>query len=127
MLFEGTRAVGVECEHDGQRVEYHADEVVLCASGIKSPHLLMLSGVGPADELRNQGIDVVHDSPGVGRDVKDHPSVVVNFSVKEDAAPPVPEELARLLQTCLNHTAPGSADRGRAADRLLGDDVRRRR
>jgi choline dehydrogenase len=108
VLFEGTRAVGVEAERDGQRVVYRADEVVLSASGIKSPHLLLLSGVGPADELRRHGIDVVHDSPGVGRNVKDHPSVVLNFSVRDDLVPPLPDELPRLLQTCLNHTAPGS-------------------
>ena len=108
VLFEGTTAIGVEVEQDGQRVELRSDEVVLCASGIKSPHLLLLSGVGPADELRKHGIDVVHDSPGVGRGVKDHPSVFVNFSVKEDAAPPLPDELARLMQTCLNYSAPGS-------------------
>jgi choline dehydrogenase-like flavoprotein len=108
VLFEGTRAVGVEAERDGQRVEYRGDEVVLCASGVKSPHLLLLSGIGPADELRKHGIEVVHDSPGVGRNVKDHPSVVVNFSVRDKDLPPVPDEMPRLLQTCLNHTAPGS-------------------
>ena len=109
VMFKGMRAVGVEAEHDGQRVEYRSDEVVLCASGIKSPHLLLLSGIGPASELRKHGIDVVHDSPGVGRNVKDHPSVFVNFSVRDDAAPPLPDEVARLLQTCLNYPAPGSA------------------
>ncbi len=108
VLFEGTRAVGVEAERGGQRVVYRGEEIVLSASGIKSPHLLMLSGVGPADELRKHRIEVVHDSPGVGRNVKDHPSVVLNFSVREDGLPPMPEQLPRLLQTCLNHTAPGS-------------------
>lgn len=108
VLFEGDRAVGVEAERGGQRVEYRGDEIVLCASGVKSPHLLLLSGVGPSDELRGHGIEVVHDSPGVGRGVKDHPSVIVNFSVREDGLPPVPDEMPRLLQTCLNHTSPGS-------------------
>jgi choline dehydrogenase-like flavoprotein len=112
VLFEGTRAVGVEAERAGQRVEYRGSEVVLCSSGLKSPHLLLLSGIGPADELRKHGIDVVHDSPGVGRNAKDHPSVVLNFSVREDGLPPVPENVARLLQTCLNHTAPGSKSVG---------------
>jgi choline dehydrogenase-like flavoprotein len=106
VLFEGTRAVGVEAERNGERVVYRGAEIVLSASGIKSPHLLMLSGVGPADELRRHGIEVVHDSPGVGRNVKDHPSLFVTFSVLDDGAP-LPEDL-RLLQTCLNHTAPGS-------------------
>jgi choline dehydrogenase len=112
VLFDGTRAVGVEAEHEGQRVEYRADEIVLCAGGIKTPQLLLLSGVGPADELRKHRIEVVHDSPGVGRGAKDHPSVVVNFSVKDDAAPPLPDQLARLLQTCLNHAASGPGGEG---------------
>jgi choline dehydrogenase len=112
VLFEGNRAVGVEAEVDGRVVTHRADEVVLCASGIKTPHLLLLSGIGPAEDLRRHGIDVVHDSPGVGQDVKDHPSVVVNFSVRDDAVPEIPDHLARLLQTCLNHTAPGSGTEG---------------
>ena len=107
VVFEGTRAVGVEAERGGQRVEYRGDEVVLCASGLKSPHLLLLSGVGPAEQLREHGIEVVHDSPGVGRNAKDHPSVFVNFSLVDDGLPPLPEDLMP-LQTCLNHTAPGS-------------------
>jgi choline dehydrogenase len=108
VLFEGDRAIGVEAERDGQRIDYRADEVVLCASGVKSPHLLLLSGIGPAEVLRKHEIAVVHDSPGVGRGVKDHPSVVVNFSVRDKGLPTIPDELPRLLQTCLNHTAPGS-------------------
>lgn len=108
VLFAGDTAVGVEAERDGQRVEYRADEVVLCASGVKSPHLLLLSGIGPADQLRKHGIKVVHDSPGVGRGAKDHPSVMVNFSVRDSGLPAVPTEMPRLLQTCLNHTSPGS-------------------
>jgi choline dehydrogenase-like flavoprotein len=108
VLFDGTRAVGVEAERSGQRVDYRGHEVVLCTSGIQSPHLLLLSGIGPADDLRKHGIPVLHDSPGVGRNVQDHPSVVVNFSVEKKGLPPIPDELPRLLQTCLNHTAPGS-------------------
>ncbi len=108
VLFDGTRAVGVEAERDGQRVTFHGEEIVLSASGIKSPHLLLLSGVGPADELSKHGVAVVQDSPGVGRNAKDHPSVMLNFSVRDDLVPPLAGDLPRLLQTALNHTAPGS-------------------
>jgi choline dehydrogenase-like flavoprotein len=87
-------------------VGYRAPEVVLCAGGIKSPHLLMLSGVGPAAQLREHGIDVVRDSPGVGQGAKDHPSVQVDFRVSDDGEP-LPDNFMA-FQTCLNHTAPGS-------------------
>ncbi|BBM05589.1 hypothetical protein HAALTHF_24270n [Vreelandella aquamarina] len=47
-------------------------EVVLCAGAIGSPHLLQLSGIGPAEHLREHGIEVVHDLPGVGENLQDH-------------------------------------------------------
>ncbi|GAA1008217.1 dehydrogenase [Acrocarpospora pleiomorpha] len=103
VIFDGKRAVGVETERDGRPAEFRGNEIVLSAGGIKSPHLLMLSGVGPADSLRKHGIEVVHDSPGVGRNVKDHPSVFVNYRVREDRTP-LPVDFMP-FQTCLNHTA----------------------
>jgi choline dehydrogenase-like flavoprotein len=108
VLFEGSRAVGVEAERDGQILTYHGAEVVLCASGFKSPHLLMLSGIGPAAHLRELGIDVVHDSPGVGQNVKDHPSVHVAFRVKDDGMP-LPDDFMT-FQTTLNHTSPSGGE-----------------
>jgi choline dehydrogenase len=73
IVWEGTRAVGVEYAYGGGRVVARAQrEVVLCGGAINSPHLLMLSGVGPADHLRNLGIGVVVDLPGVGRNLHDH-------------------------------------------------------
>ena len=108
VLFEGNHAVGVEAERNGQTVTYRGAEVVLCASGFKSPHLLMLSGIGPADHLREFGIDVVHDSPGVGQNVKDHPSVHVAFQVKDDGVA-LPDDFMT-FQTTLNHTSQGAGD-----------------
>jgi choline dehydrogenase len=106
VLFQGTRAVGVEAERNGQPVTFRGAEVVLSAGGFQSPHLLMLSGVGPADSLRKHGIDVVHDSPAVGRNAKDHPSLHVSFQVEDDGVP-LPDDFM-VFQTTLNHTAPGS-------------------
>ena len=63
------RAVGVETDDGVVR----AAEVVLCAGAVGSPHLLLLSGIGPADDLRRAGIDVVADLPGVGRRVQRPP------------------------------------------------------
>lgn len=79
VVFDGTRAVGVEVDRGGRTFVVEAGEVVLSAGGVKSPHLLMLSGIGPADELREAGIAVVRDLPGVGRDFSDHPEIQVGW------------------------------------------------
>ncbi|MDJ0631166.1 MAG: choline dehydrogenase [Rhodobacter sp.] len=73
VLIEKGRAIGVTYRHRGQDVVAHAEcEVVLAAGAFQSPQLLMLSGVGPADALRQHEIDVVQDLPGVGENLQDH-------------------------------------------------------
>ena len=73
ILFEGRRAVGVAYEQGGHSWTVHAGrEVVLSGGPINNPQLLKLSGVGPAEELRAHGIEVVHDLPGVGENLQDH-------------------------------------------------------
>ena len=73
IVFDGTRAVGVQCESAGRKVEYRARrEVVLCAGAIESPRLLQLSGVGDPGHLQSLGIPVVAASPGVGRNMREH-------------------------------------------------------
>ncbi|MEV4292930.1 GMC family oxidoreductase N-terminal domain-containing protein [Nonomuraea bangladeshensis] len=69
VLFDGRRAVGIE--HGGAQLRARR-EVVLAAGAIGSPHLLMRSGVGAADELRAAGVEVVHDLPEVGGNLQDH-------------------------------------------------------
>jgi len=77
ILLDGKRAVGVEYLQHGELVRAHADrEVVLSGGTYNSPQLLMLSGIGPADHLRSFGIDVVHDLPGVGENLQEHPNVL---------------------------------------------------
>src|SRR5262249_26869264 len=72
VMFDGRRAVGVEYAK-GRRVErVRAGEVICCGGSINSPQLLQLSGVGAADELRQLGIDIVADVPGVGENLQDH-------------------------------------------------------
>jgi choline dehydrogenase len=75
VVVERGRAVGVETDEGIVR----AAEVVLCAGAVGSPHLLLLSGIGPADDLRRSGIEVVADVPGVGAGFSDHPNVYVGF------------------------------------------------
>jgi len=83
VLFDGGRAAGVEYEHGGQvRAERVRREVVLCGGAVNSPQLLMLSGVGLTAELEAQGIAVVRDLPGVGRNLQDHPLCAVLFRAR---------------------------------------------
>ena len=78
---EGRRATGVTYKNGkGQIVDASArKEVILSAGAVGSPHLLMLSGIGPADHLQSMGIDVKADLPGVGQNLHDHPDFVLKF------------------------------------------------
>jgi choline dehydrogenase len=73
LLFEGKRCTGVAFRQRGQTVEARAHkEVILCGGSVNSPHLLQISGVGPADHLQSIGVPVLHDLPGVGANLQDH-------------------------------------------------------
>ena len=80
ILFEGTRAVGVEVRASGHRRQIRAGEVILCGGAINSPQLLQLSGVGNADELRALDAYVVQDLPGVGENLQDHLEVYIQHA-----------------------------------------------
>jgi len=75
----------VACETSRGRVDVHA-EVILAAGAIQTPQLMMVSGLGPADQLKGHGIDVVADLPGVGGNLNDHVAAAVVFDLHE--APP---------------------------------------
>jgi choline dehydrogenase-like flavoprotein len=73
----GRRATGVEFIQAGSRQQLAAArEVLLCAGALQSPQLLLLSGIGPADKLQRHGIAAVHELPGVGLNLHDHPDIV---------------------------------------------------
>jgi choline dehydrogenase len=81
ILLTDGRAVGVRYVHDGAEHEVRArSEVVLSAGAIKSPQLLMLSGIGPGDHLREHGIDVLVDAARVGEGLHDHPFCAPEWS-----------------------------------------------
>ena len=83
VLTDGGRATGVEYRCGGRvRTARASREVVLSGGAINTPQLLMLSGIGPADHLREVGVDVVHDLPGVGSGLQDHPLVSVVWTVR---------------------------------------------
>ena len=105
ICFAGARAEGVEVEQHGEKFTVQADEIILSAGAIGSPHLLLRSGVGPADDLTRLGIPVIHHLPGVGENLRDHPQILSIIRTK----PGVPVDgLAPRLQVGLRYTAEGS-------------------
>jgi len=88
LLVAAGQCVGVSYSQDGQIKQARAEaEVILSAGAIDSPRLLLLSGIGPADELRSAGVQVLHDLPGVGRNLHDHPLTSVVYStIRESPA-----------------------------------------
>jgi choline dehydrogenase len=84
VIFEGRRAVGVAFrEHRIPKIVRARREVILSGGAIGSPHILLLSGVGPEAHLAEMGVDVVHDLPGVGQCLQDHYSAAVKLRCKE--------------------------------------------
>jgi choline dehydrogenase-like flavoprotein len=82
VLVERGRAVGVDYQQDGRRQTARARrEVIVAAGGIGSPRLLLLSGIGPAEHLRAVGVPVVHDLPGVGRNLHDHYAIDLTYEL----------------------------------------------
>jgi choline dehydrogenase-like flavoprotein len=80
ILFEGRRAVGVVYGRRGQEQTLRARrEIILSGGAFGSPQLLMLSGVGPADHLRQHGVTIVHDAPEVGSNLQDHCDYTANL------------------------------------------------
>ena len=98
------RAVGVEVESGGETFKVAGREIILSAGAVASPQLLMLSGVGPAEPLRDLGIPVVRDLPGVGRNLRDHPTAAVLYRAKGEK----PDVHAPVTQVGLRYTVPGS-------------------
>ncbi len=89
LLFKGARIAGVEYIQDGQRQQVNvAREVIVSAGTFLSPKLLMLSGIGPADHLRSQGIPPIIDLPGVGQNLHDHLQLPVIYQSKVDRPMP---------------------------------------
>ncbi|MBI1879875.1 MAG: GMC family oxidoreductase N-terminal domain-containing protein [Chloroflexi bacterium] len=87
LLFTGTRCTSVEYIKDGRLQKVKAtEEIIICAGAIDSPKLLLLSGIGPAAELRRLGLPVVADLPGVGQNLQDHLLV----SLVYEASQPIP-------------------------------------
>ncbi len=115
VVIENGRAVGIEYVRGGKRHTAHAGkEVLLAAGAINSPQLLLLSGVGPAEELRAIGVPVTLDLPGVGKNLQDH----LNVNIVRRVTRPVTLDgkssglaaLAVALQWMLFRTGPGTSN-----------------
>jgi choline dehydrogenase len=107
IVIEDGRAVGVEAESGGKLFRVGADRVVLSAGAIRSPHLLMLSGIGPEDHLRQFGIPVVRHLPGVGQHLMNHLSAQMTFKVKDGISLAGHDRDA--IHFALHYTARGSS------------------
>ena len=85
LLFDGNRCVGVKALVDGRPQEFRGNEVILSSGAIHSPAHLMRAGIGPAGHLRDLGIEVRANLPGVGQRLQDHPAVAVAAFIKPHA------------------------------------------
>ena len=101
----GGRATGVIVESGGETFTVEGEEIILSAGAVGSPHILMLSGVGPAGHLSDLGIQVARDLPGVGQNLRDHPSAGPAWRTKEGF--PMDPDAPR-YQVTLRYTATGS-------------------
>ena len=107
ILFDGKRAIGIEAESGGDVFNVEGDQIVVCSGAVASPQLLMLSGIGPAEHLSSLGIDVVLDSPGVGQNLRDHPSAAVLYRATGER----PDVQAPVIQVGLRYTVANSSIR----------------
>src|ERR1700680_1068719 len=106
ILFRDDTAVGVEAESGGKVFQVEAGRVVLSAGAIRSPHLLMLSGIGPQDHLQEFGIQQVRHLPGVGQNLMNHLSAQMTFKVKDGIS--LAGHHRDAIHFALHYTAEGS-------------------
>ena len=113
VVVEKGRAIGVEVQQRGGRSTLHAErEVILCGGAVNSPQLLQLSGIGDGDHLKQVGIPVVHELPGVGRNLQDHPAATLKQRISQPLSlwpqtKPLRAGLA-MLQYWLTKQGPGA-------------------
>ena len=99
ITLENQRAVGVEYLHGKSTNVARADrEVILAGGSINSPQLLLLSGIGPADEISRVGIRPVHDLPGVGKNLQDHVMVSVGYLCTKPVSMATAESIPNLIR-----------------------------
>jgi choline dehydrogenase len=107
VLFEGTRAVGIEASRLGEAQEFRAErETILCGGAYNSPQLLMLSGVGPAEHLMLREVEVLLDQPAVGENLSDHAATYGVWTTPEPESLLLAREPAALEEFMASQTGP---------------------
>ena len=106
VIFDGKKAVGVEVCSGKDTYTVEANEVILSAGAIASPQLLMLSGIGPADQLEQQHISVIRNVPAVGKNLRDHPTVHTRWKPNPNFE--LPKESIGPQKVALRYTADNS-------------------
>jgi choline dehydrogenase len=119
VLLEGRRAVGVEYRHKGRLLTAMGSHVILAGGAINSPQLLLLSGIGPADELRSAGIDVHHELPGVGKNLQDHLDICTLVHCRQKITYDHINEVWAGLRYLLGRRGPGSSNIAEAGGFLV--------
>jgi len=109
LLIEKSRAVGARIQRGNDTTVIRAQETVVCAGTLHSPALLMRAGVGPGDELRTLGVSVVHDSPGVGENLQDHPMCGIGLYLNPEGRVSPTLRNSNLLTSRWSSGAPGCA------------------
>ena len=110
VLVDGHRAVGVDYRHHGRLTRAEAREVILCGGAINSPQLLMLSGIGPSDHLRQHGIRVAHELPGVGANLQDHLDICTLQQCTKPVSYDRLNDVAVLVQYLARRDGPGTSN-----------------
>ena len=106
IIWDEHRAIGLRVFDSDEDYSVYGDEIILCAGAIGSPHILALSGIGPADRLRQLDIPIVQDLPGVGRNLRDHPDVPMSWRTREGL--PLNTDQVTTGTVTLRFTASGS-------------------
>lgn len=106
LLFDGNQVIGVQVESSGETFAVHGGEVIVSAGPVQSPQLLMLSGIGPANDLSHFDIPVIADLPGVGKNLRDHPSVHARWNAAPEYE--MPDATFGQQKVALRYTADGS-------------------
>ena len=107
IYFEGKRAAIVSFQQGANSVQERAErEIILCAGAIGSPQLLMLSGVGPADQLRHFDIPIACDLPGVGKNLQDHPACAAVYECTQPVSLASAESFSNLVRYMVSRRGP---------------------
>jgi choline dehydrogenase len=124
IIWDGNRAAGVRYLRRGKTLTAEGGRVILAGGAINSPQLLMLSGIGPADDLRSLGIDVHLDAPGVGRNLQDHLDICTLVQCREPISYDQVSEFTSGLRYLFGRKGPASSNIAEAGGFIVSRHAR---